>query len=61
MVSQPLSGCCANGPPGDFQWLGSDNSGWFICGSKRKIYKSMTSLVPPDGSCDVVDLAALDG
>lgn len=59
-VSQPPSGGFANGPPGDFQWLGSENLYWFICGGERKIYKSLTILVPPDGSCEAVSLAALD-
>lgn len=55
-VSQPNG----QGPPGEFQWVGSDNRYFYICGNKRKLYKSLTILVPPDGTCDVVALSALD-
>ncbi|MCJ1264174.1 hypothetical protein MMC22_004045 [Lobaria immixta] len=50
------------GPPGDFQWLGSEGSFWLVCGSDLKIYKRMTDPVPPAKDCELygVILSALD-
>lgn len=50
------------GPPGDFQWLGSEGSLWLVCGSDLRIYKRMTDPVPPAKDCELygVILSALD-
>ena len=50
-------------PPSKFQWIGSDNSGWFACSTgtgSYQLYKQMTVSTKDLDACAVVELGALD-
>ena len=49
--------------PGDFQWIGSDNDGWFGCpkaNGEYQVFKQMTPTVPDLSGCTEFEASALD-